>query len=101
MLNKYNDYTAQDHIVFPSKIRFHKHLTFGEKVFMAEIIAMQGCEFSPKDLAQFFNVSSPTIINWVTKLISLNLIDLAADKDNPRIRMMIRPKSLDEIEPQA
>lgn len=72
-------------ILFRREVRFHPSLTFGEKVFLAEIedMTMRGrIPFeSRSSLARMFGVSNPTIANWLEKLTKLGLVDVQTDKE--------------------
>jgi Mn-dependent DtxR family transcriptional regulator len=85
MPNVLNDYKVEETILFPRNIRFHSDLTFGEKIFLAEIQSMSSRGNYPKlcssSLSKLFGVSHQTIINWVKKLTNMGLIE--ADSSNP------------------
>jgi len=74
-------------ILFDESIRFHPELTFGEKVFLAEIQSLtadgKSVNFSSRRLAEIFNVSHQTIVNWVKRLNTLGLIKVDLDFDSP------------------
>lgn len=78
-----NSYIPQQTIVFDRQIRFHPELSFGEKVFLAEIQAMTSTGdtlyFSSRSMAKLFNVSHQTILNWVDHLVKHNFIKVKYD----------------------
>lgn len=69
-------------------IRFHPSLSSGEKLFFAELESLSSKNkdkkypFSSRKLSDLFDVSHQTIVNWVKKLVSLNLIEIGLDYTN-------------------
>jgi hypothetical protein len=92
-------YSIDTDILFPKQIRFHADLTFGEKIFLAELVAMkQGCKECPyntKHLAILFGVTHQTISNWVKNLMKLELltIEVDASKDGKKFLVAKIPGS--------
>ena len=96
MLNStLEEYSTKTEIPLHKDIRFHPSLTFGEKMFYAEIKSMSNrkiCPFSSKKLGELFGVSHQTILNWVNKLIELDLLELGVDYKTQKYRQFIRAK---------
>lgn len=92
------EYVPEKTILFTEEIRFHPELSFGEKVFLAELqsITANGntLPFSSRKLGEIFKVSNQTIINWVRKLQNLGLIEVDCDFDSPYNKIVI--KSIDK-----
>lgn len=89
------EYATKTEIPLHKHIRFHPSLTFGEKMFYAEIKSMSNrkiCPFSSKKLGELFGVSHQTILNWVNKLIELDLLELGVDYKTQKYRQFIRAK---------
>jgi len=90
------EFTPEKTILFTEKVRFHPELTFGEKVFLAEVQSMtsQGkyLSFSSRKLGKIFNVSNQTIINWVRKLNKMGLLEIDCDFDSPYNKIVIKSK---------
>lgn len=82
------EYQPETNILFHKDIRFHPDLTFGEKMFYAEIhsLAQQNskkrCQYSSRKLSEFFSVSHQTILNWIRKLVELDLLEVGIDYNN-------------------
>lgn len=90
-------YKPEKTILFPQEIRFHPELTFGEKVFLAEIKSMTKdgkgrYPFSCKNLSMLFGVSHQTIANWVKKLVKMGLVDIAMDYANEDCKQFLITK---------
>jgi len=79
-------YNPSEAILFKKEVRFHPNLTFGERVFLAEVQSLtkdgQKYPFSCKNLGEVFGVSHQTISNWVKKLVRMGLVDVAVDYAN-------------------
>lgn len=77
-------------------IRFHPKLNFGEKMFYAEIDSIsreKHCPFSSRKMSEIFGVSHQTILNWVKKLIDLDLIEIGVDYKESCCRQFIKTKN--------
>lgn len=98
MLHALQKYDPETVIEFHKDIRFHRELTFGEKVFYAEIEAMSKkneksiCPFSSRKLSQLFGVSHQAILNWVRKLSELGLIEVGIDYNSPDCKQFLKTK---------
>jgi predicted AAA+ superfamily ATPase len=89
------EYTPQTIISLHKDIRFHPELTSGEKMFYAEIDSMSRnskCVFSSRKLSKFFGVSHQTIINWVNKLVGLDLLEVDIDYKNDGCQRFLKSK---------
>ena len=76
------NYKPQSTIKLHKEVRFHPQLTHAERLFLAEIQAINEkgkCYFSSRSLCEVFNVSHQTIINWVRKLADLGLVEVGVD----------------------
>jgi hypothetical protein len=90
------DYFPETEIQIHKTIRFHPELNFGEKMFYAEIDSMskkKHCPFSSRKMSEFFGVSHQTILNWVKKLIDLDLVEIGVDYKDPDCRQFIKTKN--------
>lgn len=88
-------YQPEPTIPLEYEIRFHPDLTWGEKVFLAEIKSMctRGkCQYHQSNLAEMFNVSSVSIHTWIKKLCNLGYIEVGMDGDDPECRFYIKLK---------
>ena len=88
-------YEPETEILLHKNIRFHSELTFGEKMFYAEIKSMtkgKNLPFSSRKLMQLFGVSHQTILNWTKKLSDLDLIEIGIDYRNHECRQFIKIK---------
>jgi hypothetical protein len=88
-------YKPETNIELHKDIRFHPDLNAGEKMFYAEIQSMsreKSCPFSSRKLMGIFGVSHQTILNWVKKLIDLDLIEVGIDYKNEECRQFIKTK---------
>lgn len=92
MSNALQNFCPKTEISFHKDIRFHPDLTFGEKMFYAEVKSMKYCPFSSRKLSQFFGVSHQTILNWVKKLTNLDLLEVGTDYKNQESRQFIKAK---------
>jgi hypothetical protein len=94
------DYQPDDEIVFPKHLRFHPTLSFGEKMFYAEIQSLQKkskkktCEYCSRKLSRLFGVSHPTILKWIRNLTQLKLIEIGIDFTNTEHRHFLKTKSM-------
>lgn len=89
------EYATETHIQLHKDIRFHPELTSGEKMFYAEIESMSKnskCPFSSRKLSEFFGVSHQTIINWVKKLVDLDLLVVDIDYKNDGCKKFLKTK---------
>jgi hypothetical protein len=79
---------AKNAILFPAEIRFHPDLSWGEKVFMAEIQSMTEEGNLPKNtsrsLSAYFGVSHQTILNWIKKLTFLDLLEIEHQENSEK-----------------
>lgn len=85
MSHALQEYATETHIQLHKDIRFHPDLTAGEKMFYAEIQSMSKnskCPYSSRKMSEFFGVSHQTILNWVKKLVDLDLLEVAMDFKN-------------------
>ena len=97
VLKSIKEYKPERIIEFHEKIRFHPKLSWGEKIFLAEIqaISKKGrCPFSSRPLSEFFGVSHQTILNWVKRLEEMNLIEVGIDYKNSDCRQFIKSKDM-------
>ena len=91
-------YQTENEISFPKQIRFHPSLTFGEKMFLAEVHALsqknskKQCPYSSRQLGNLLGVSHQAIINWTKKLQDLQLIEVGVDYNNTACRQFLRTK---------
>ena len=89
------EYEPQSSIELHKNIRFHPELTYGEKMFYAEIQAISKtnkCPMSSRKLSKLFGVSHQTILNWVKKLVDLNLIEVGVDYKNQGYKQFLTIK---------
>lgn len=89
------EYLPETEIKFHKDIRFHPNLTFGEKMFYAEIKSISSkkyCPFSSRKLGEYFGVSHQTILNWVSHLVELDLLEVGTDYKNQENRQFITAK---------
>lgn len=100
MQNTVELYQPEANICFNKEIRFHPDLTFGEKMFYAEISSLasknknQKCPLSSRKLGQLFGVSHQAICNWIRKLVELDLLEVGVDYGHPECRQFLKPKAL-------
>jgi len=88
------EFKPEVNIPMHKDIRFHPDLTSGEKMFYAEIQSMSkkgNCPFSSRRLSEFFGVSHQTILNWVKKLVKMDLIEVGVDY-NEECRQFLKAK---------
>lgn len=93
---KQEELSVIEQIPFHKDVRFNKNLTFGERVFLSEIYARAKngvCPFSLNGYKNLFQVTYPTLKNWIKKLVQLNLIEIGVDKDNPDCKHYFKFKS--------
>ena len=82
MLETLPQYKPETNIMLHKDIRFHPKLTSGEKMFYAEIMSLSDqninktCPYSCRKLSEFFNVSHQTILNWIRKLVEVDLLEV-------------------------
>lgn len=99
MYTELEKYKPEENIVIHKDIRFNPDLTFGEKMFYAEIDALSKkghCPFSSRLLSEFFGVSHQTILNWVKNLIRMNLVEVGIDY-NYECRQFIKSKGSTKV----
>ena len=98
MSNALQEYQPETNILFHKKIRFHPHLTWGEKMFYAEIKSLseknikKNCPYSSRKLSELFGVSHQTILTWIRKLVELDLLEVGVDFNNKYCRQFLRTK---------
>ena len=91
-----HDFSPETEINIHKTIRFHPELSHGEKLFYAEIDSMsknKRCSFSSRKMSEIFGVSHQTILNWVKKLIDLDLVEIRVDYKDPDNHQYIVTKS--------
>lgn len=90
------EYTPETEINIHKAIRFHPELSYGEKLFYAEIDSMckdKHCPFSSRKMSEIFGVSHQTILNWVKKLLDLDLVEIRVDYKDPDCHQYIKTKN--------
>lgn len=98
MLHALLDYEPETSIEFHKDIRFNSDLTFGERIFYAEIESMSRknikgvCPFSSRKLSELFGVSHQAILNWIRKLSELELVEVGVDYNNPEYKQFLKIK---------
>lgn len=98
MSHALHSYQPEINISFHKNIRFHPDLTFGEKMFYAEIQSLSKNEkkgrfhFSSRALSDFFGVSHQTILNWIKKLVKLELLEVGIDYNNDLQKQFLKIK---------
>lgn len=88
-------YEPETNIHLHKDIRFHPSLTSGEKMFYAEVEQMSKnskCHFHSRNLSQIFGVSHQTILNWVKKLVDLDLLEVEIDFKNEGYKQFLKTK---------
>lgn len=86
----------QPEIKLHRNIRFHPDLTFGEKMFLAEIQSLifnsesKRLPYTLRKLSEMFGVSHQTIKNWIKKLVHLGFIEVGVDYDHPEHRQFLK-----------
>lgn len=92
-------YQPEINIPFHKDIRFHPDLTFGEKMFLAEIQSLSKknkkniCPYSSRKLSELFGVSHQAILNWIRKLVNLELLEVGIDYNNQDCRQFLKIKT--------
>ena len=92
-------YQPESNICISKDIRFHPELTFGEKMFLAEIQSLsqknqkKTLPFSSRKLTSLFGVSHQTILNWIRKLEHLQLLEVGVDYNNHECRQFLKTKN--------
>lgn len=84
-MNSLREYQPEKAIIFTDTVRFNKDLSWGERVFPAEMQAITKngkCPFSSREMKEIFGVSHQTILNWVKRLSALGLIEVGVDYAN-------------------
>lgn len=98
MLETLPEYKPETNIILHKDIRFHPTLTFGEKIFYAEILSLSNqninktCPYSSRKLSEFFNVSHQTILNWIRKLVELELLEVGVDFNSKHCLQFLKTK---------
>ena len=98
MLHALYEYEPETCISFHKDIRFHPNLTFGERMFYAEIDSISKknekgvCPFSSRKLSGLFGVSHQAILNWIRKLSELGLIEVGVDYNSPDCKQFLKTK---------
>lgn len=88
-------YQPEPTIPLDYEIRFNPDLTWGEKLFFAEVksLCSKGiCHYHQAKLAEMFDVSTMAISNWVKKLSNLGYIEIIVDVNDPECKMHIKVK---------
>lgn len=86
----------QPEIKLHKNIRFHPDLTFGEKMFLAEIQSIisnnesKKFPFTLRKLSEMFGVSHQTIKNWIKKLVNMGFLEIGMDYDNHEHRQFLK-----------
>lgn len=86
MSSNVKEYQTENYIEHSKNIRFHPDLNFGEKMFYAEMESMSKNSpvlFSARRMSKLFGVSHQTILNWVKKLVQLDMIEINVDYVEP------------------
>lgn len=89
-------------ITIDRSIRFNDNLTFGEKLFLAEIqsLCSEGpCQYHRSELSNIFGVSEPSIYNWMKKLCSLGYVEIFKGDRDPIGKWFMRLKKVQEKMP--
>lgn len=97
-MQELSQYTPESYIPFQKEIRFHPKLSFGEKIFYAELSSMSlACEdqrinFSSRKLCKIFGISHQTVLNWIKNLIEQNLLEVGVYyTDKCKYFMKVKP----------
>lgn len=99
MSNALQEYFPEAEIPFHKEIRFHPNLTFGEKMFYAEIDSLCNqnekgiCPYSSRKLCELFNISHQTILTWIKKLVELELLEVGIDVTKKECKQYLKIKS--------
>lgn len=78
-------YVPKETIYLNQELRFNKKLTWGEKVFLAEIKSLcddNFCPYCPNQLAKTFGVSRVSVNSWIKKLCALGFIEINRVNDS-------------------
>lgn len=89
-------YTPSEVVTLDIGTRFHPELSWGQKVFLAEIEEQSKAGrfyYHKPSLAQFFGVASVTIYEWVKDLTSRGLIEVLFDPSDSTCKTYIRRTS--------
>jgi DNA-binding MarR family transcriptional regulator len=91
----YRAFEPKKRVTIHKDVRFHPDLTFGEKMFLAEVCSMnkKTCPFSSTLLKDEFKVSHQTIINWVKKLVRMGYLEIIVDLENDLCSKFIKATS--------
>lgn len=99
MVNLLKEFHPKTNITLHKDIRFHPDMNAGEKLFYAEIQSWteeKNCPISSRKLSAFFGVSHQTILNWIEKLIKLDLIEIGANYSRKESRIFMKAKKKTE-----
>lgn len=86
-------YTPSPSIPLDMDVRFHPELTWGEKLFLAEIKSMCNkgtCYYHQSKLAELFNVSKMSISHWIKKLSQMGYIQIIIDVNDTECKHKIK-----------
>jgi len=95
MFLELQEYNPETNVLFHKDIRFHPKLSPSEKIFFIEVQSMtnkKNLPFSSRKLGKHFNVSHQTIINWVKKLVELDLLEVGINYKNQECRHYLKSK---------
>lgn len=82
-MQKHKKFIPANNIPLHKSIRYRRDLTPGEKIFYAEISAMEEdgkVHFSSRKLSDILGFSHQTILNYVRRLEERDLIDVHYDQ---------------------
>jgi hypothetical protein len=86
----------QPEIRLDKNIRFHPDLTFGEKIFLAEIQSIishnesKKFHYTLRKLSEMFGVSHQTAKNWIKKLVNLGFLEIGFNYDAQGHRQFLK-----------
>lgn len=98
MLHSVQEYEPETNIAIHKSIRFNHDLTFGERMFFAEVESISKnnekgiCPFSSRKFSQLFGVSHQAILNWIRKLSEMGLIEVCVDYNSEDYRQFLKIK---------
>jgi hypothetical protein len=78
-------FEPETNLILHKDLRFHPELTFGEKLFLAEIQSIiskqekQKLYYTLRDLSNQFSVSHQTVKLWIRKLTTMELLEVGVD----------------------
>lgn len=98
MKKKEREFHPEESISISKEIRFNNELSFGERFFLAEMKSLskknKGLEFNITYLSQCFQVTRPTMMNWVTKMFNLGLMQVEFDYLNKNKKTILKIKKI-------